>query len=410
MPAKIVRSVTRSRKHPGSALGRLAVFLVVVLIPGSSSAQLPGWNGPYGSILDDTETADRGARALRMLYDMDSAGARLAIDSLKQAYPGHPIGPFLDGLVIWWRILPDLSTGDRSLDADFFRAMDRTVAAANRLRKKKRYPLDAKFFKAAALGFRGRHRSNRREWLTAARDGKEALDLVFELSEEDPDNPDFQFGVGVYNYFASVIPDEYPMVRPFMFFFPKADAEKGLAELERTARDASFVGTEAAYFLLQIHLAYKPDFDESLRMVNLLRSRHPANAYFHALEGRVHARWGHWTRAVEIYESVLALHASSAAGYTEGLAEYALYYLGRGRVASGNLEGALEAFGRLEADTADRPNSIYRALGRLRTGMALDRANRRPDAIRSYRGVLDLPNVADSHDMAERYIKRPFGT
>ncbi len=376
----------------------------------TASAQLPGWNVPYGSILDDAETADRGARALRLLYDMDSEGAKLAIDSLKQDYPDHPIGPFLDGLVIWWQILPELSTGDRSLDGDFFDAMNRTVRAADRLKKKKKYPLDVKFFKAAAIGFRGRHRSNRREWLTAARDGKAALDLVFELSEADPENPDFQFGVGVYHYFASVIPEEYPMVRPFMFFFPKADRELGLSSLERTAQEASFVGTEAAYFLLQIHLQYKPDFSQSLRWVDLLRARHESNAFFHLLEGRVHSRWARWSEANAIYRAVLELHDSGAPGYSDGLAEHALYFLGRGQVASGELEEALLAFARLESKTSGRPSSNFRALGRLRNGMALDRIGRRADAIRSYEAVLDLPDVSDSHDMALRYLDRAFGT
>lgn len=378
-------------------------------LPGAASGQYPGWSPPYGSILDNPQTAAQGRRALVALYDMDLGRATLIIDSLKTRHPGHPVGPFLEALVIWWQILPNLEAGDKSLDKPFFRAMDRTVEAADRL-SKDRYPLDKVFFKAAALGFRGRHLSNRREWLSAAKDGKGALDLVFELSRRDPKNPDFQFGVGAYNYFAAVIPEEYPVVRPLMLFFPDGDRELGLQLLEKAAAQATFVGTEAAYFLLQIYLAYKPSYDDAMRMVSLMRTRHPSNAFFHVLEGRVHVRWGRWDKANAIYEAVLAKHAAGVRGYSDGLAQNALYYLGRGHMAAGRLEDSIHDFDRLERMTTGNTNSSYRALGRLRAGMAHDRLGNRRAAQAAYRKVLELPEVSNSHDLAKRYLKRPFGT
>ena len=388
---------------------RTNLLIAALFTISTAQAQLPGWSGPYGSILDDHETAEQGGRALRHLYDMRPEAAQSAIDSLKAAHPGHPIGFFLEGLVVWWDILPVLSVGETRLDDAFFDAMDRTIEASDRLKKRKQYPLDAVFFKAAALGFRGRHLSNREEWLAAARDGKASLKLVFDLAERDPDNPDFLFGLGVYNFFASAIPEEYPIVKPFMFFFPDADPDEGIATLHKVAREATFVGTEAAYFLLQIYMAFEPDFEKATEMVTLLRERHPSNAFFHILEGRVQSRWGRYFSAAEVFEDVIARHDAGEMGYTNGLTQGAWYHLGRSHMSAGDLDQALLAFTALDELAADDERSVYRALGRLRAGMALDRTGRRDQAIAAYRAVLSLPDVADSHDQAKRYLRKPFG-
>ncbi len=389
---------------------RTTLLIAALLAVGVAQAQLPGWSGPYGSILDDHETAEQGGRALHHLYDMRPEAAEAAIDSLKAAHPGHPIGYFLDGLVVWWDILPVLSIGETRLDEAFFDAMDRTVKAADRLKKEKQYPLDAVFFKAAAMGFRGRHLSNRQKWLAAARDGKASLELVFDLAERDPENPDFLFGLGVYNFFASAIPKEYPIVKPFMYFFPDADPEEGIATLHKVAQEATFVGTEAAYFLLQIYMAFEPDFDKASEMVELLRERHPSNAFFHILEGRVQSRWGRYFSAAEVFEEVIARHDTGEPGYTNGLTQGAWYHLGRSHMSAGHLDEALLAFAALDELASNDERSVYRALGRLRAGMAWDRTGHRHEAIIAYRAVLSLPDVADSHDQAKRYLKTPFGT
>ncbi|MBO6575376.1 MAG: tetratricopeptide repeat protein [Rhodothermales bacterium] len=387
-------------------MGMRYLSLILLLLAGSATAQ--SWNGPYGSILDDPDTFAQGGRALQHLYDMNPAAARATIDSLKAAHPRHPIGPYLEGLTVWWEILPVLSVEDHSRDDEFFDAMNRTVRAAERLPR--HLEMDKVFFKAAALGFRGRHLSNRYEWLRAARDGKEALDLVFDVSDRDPANPDFQFGMGVYWYFAEAIPEEYPVVKPVMYFFPDGDREKGLAELHRVAQTATFVGTEAAYFLLQIYMQYEPDFERSRDMVGLLRQRHPANAFFHTLEGRVLTRFGRHHSASEIYQEFLDLHAEGVHGYTDGLAHSVLYYLGRSHMSAGDLPAAVATFDDLETLAAGNEHSVYRAMGRLRAGMALDRLGRRQPALAAYRTVLSLPEVGDSHDQAKRYLKKPFGS
>ena len=75
-------------------------------------------------------------------------------------------------------------------------------------------------FKGGAIGFRGRLRATRDSWIKAADDGREALPIVEQASKLDSNNTDVELGFGIYNYYAAVIPDEYPMIKPLMIFFP----------------------------------------------------------------------------------------------------------------------------------------------------------------------------------------------
>lgn len=370
-----------------------------------------GWHSPYGSVLDDAATVALGKEGLAALYGGRLDEAARIFARLKTKHPGHPIGPFLEGLVIWWQILPDLTEDDRTHDAAFTAAMERTIRAADALKKTGRHPFDVGFFKAAALGFRGRLLSNRGAWFRAARDGREAMDLVFKVAERDTLNPDFTFGRSVYDFFAAAIPAQYPVVKPLMLFFPDGNRARGLAGLERSANLAQFVATEALYFQLQIHFQYEPDYRQSLFAIRQLRDRHPENGFFHVLEGRVFTRWGMWAEALPVLDEVIRSADGGQPGYTTGILNQALYFRGRALVSLSRPDEALATLARLDALTAGQdPETYFRVWGRLRIGMIHDVAGRRTEAVAAYRAVLNMEDRAEAHDRARRYLKTPFGS
>lgn len=400
------RSIKSFRAFP-------AWFLVAWLFLGSVApvqAQ-SGSNGasPNASVLDDPFVRREGKQGLDLLYDMKFAEAERIFRQIDQRFPNHPIGPFLLALNTWWKILLDFS--DTSHDDAFYDAMEEVIDRSDAMLKRDKHNFDAMFFKGAALGFRGRLRSNRREWFRAATDGKRAMDYVLDVAKKDPDNHDYVFGKGLYDYYAAVIPDRYPFIKPVTTFLPNGDRERGLRELERTALQGYYIQTEAAYFLLQIYYLFERDFDKSVVYVTWLRERHPANSFFHAIEGRIYARWGYWEKAKPIFEDVLARFKQGQAGYNAAAAEQALYYLARAHMEAHAYQDALGYLLQLEALSARSSNDTYfKVMGRLRQGMAYDALGQRPLAQDRYRQVLAMDDWGSAHDQAERYLKRPYGT
>ncbi len=229
------------------------------------------------------------------------------------------------------------------------------------------------------------------------------------VAKRDPTNPDFAFGRGLYDYYADVTRERYVFARPLLLFFPDADRARGLAALRRAADTGTFMRTEAAYFLAQIYYVYEDSYDEAMRYTRQLRTDHPANPFFQALEGRIQGRWGRWDASRDAFEAVLATYDGGHPEYI-GLAEQALFYLARADMANAQFEAALERLARLDVLTSRfrTTPSYYRVLGRLRQGMALDALGRRDEAIAAYQQVIGWPDYDGTRDRARQYIERPY--
>lgn len=384
---------------------RVAGVLAVLLFAAVPAAGQPAVR--YESVLDDPKVQARVKSGLDLLYDMKFEQAARIFDQVDRSHPNHPIGPFLKALNTWWVILLDLS--DESHDKAFFNAMEEVIKRSDRLLDRNKNDFDAIFFKGAALGFRGRLRSNRGDWFKSALDGKRAMDYVLSVARKDPSNADYIFGKGIYDYYAAVIPDRYPFVKPVMIFFPKGNRERGLRELQRTAENGTFIQTEAAYFLLQICYLFEQDFDKSVQYATWLRREHPNNSFFHAFEGRVYARWGQWRETGKIFADVYRRYKERKPGYTTAIAEQALYYQARSRMAYAEYDAALNILTELRKISSNKPgNSYFETWGRLREGMVYDALGRRKQAVACYQEVLNMDNRADVHDMAKRYLDNPY--
>ncbi|MDX1740341.1 MAG: hypothetical protein R3178_03570, partial [Rhodothermales bacterium] len=362
---------------------------------------------PAGSVLESAFVREVGKQGLDHLYNLEFDAAQAAFVQIDQRYPGHPVGPFLRSLTIWWEILLDIQ--DQSRDDDFYRAMEEVIERSDRMLDRDSRSVDAMFFKGAALGFRGRLKSNRGDWFKAAMDGKKAMDYVLAVPKVDANNPDFVFGKGLYDYFAAIVPQRYPFVKPVMAFFPKGNRQEGLREIQRTADEGYFIRAEAAYFLLQINYLYELDFQACLKYVSWLRDEYPRNSFFHALEGRVYAKWNDRDNAARVFREIVDLYTDGRPGYNDPLAEQALYYLARLRMSHRDYDGALTYLLQLEALSARSDDDTYfKVMGRLRQGMAYDALGKRVLARTRYREVLKMKSHARSHDRAETYLKKPY--
>ena len=362
---------------------------------------------PLGSIFDDAIVRYQATQGLDAVYDLRFADAEGFFRQVEAGHPAHPAGPFLRALSTWWQILLDLT--DTSNDAAFTRQMDEVVRRSDALLRRNPDDFDARFFRGAALGFRGRLRSNRGAWMPAAQDGRAAMDDVLAVSRRDPDNPDFGFGRGLYDYYAVVIPENYAVARPVMGLFPQGNRVRGLRLLSRAAADGTFMKSEAAYFLAQVNYLYEGDYDEAMRYTRQLRRAHPTNPFFTALEGRIEGRWGRWDEMRTAFQSVLQGYRARRVGHTPGMAEQALYYVARADMAQGRYADALRSLTQLESLAArTREDTYFEVLGRLRQAMAYDALGQREQAVARYRQVLTMRNLGDAHDRAREFLETPY--
>lgn len=382
------------------ALGVLALVLL---------AALPAYGQPT-SILLDPVFQDEARRGLKYMYDMDFGAADEVFGKLTARYPDHPVGPYLQAMLPWWAI--QLEPDDPSQDERVFDGMERVIELSERRLKKNSADPDALFFKSGAHALRGRLHADRRHWLKAARDGQHSLSALKEVVKRDPDNHDLYFGLGLFDYLADVVPKQYKILRPFARLFPKGNKDRGIVELERAMKQGQFVSTEAAYALLQVHYVFEKDYMASLRYALWLRARHPDNSIFHVYEGRIYERLGRFREAARVFHEVGSRHAKGQSGYTDAMAEQALYLLARVEMWQDHHSEALAYIQQLERLTARRPVNEYKALGLLRKGMAFDAMGKRQAAVRCYRDVLAMKGGydgdSDVRSRAKTFLRKPY--
>lgn len=362
------------------------------------------------SILDDPLVREQGKRGLDSLYNMAFDEAEARFEQIEARYPNHPVGPFLNGLNVWWRILPDLE--NTAHDDDFYRYMQATVDRADALLDQMPDHFDATFFKGIALALQARLKSNRGEWISSVRYGRRSIRYVRTASEKAPHIDDFAFGRGMYDYYAAIIPEEYSAARMVMWMLPDGDREGGLQMIHQAAEDGWYIQSEARYFLTQIYALYEDDYAEAMRHISWLRDAHPHNSYFHAYAGRLHSRQGRLRQARNVYAEVVERHENKWTGYNIPIAQEAYFHLARERFIRRDYETALQHLAEIESlnarDTIE--DRQYVALGRLYQGMVYDATDRREQAVNRYRIVLSMDDHSNSHDRAKRYLNEPYGS
>jgi tetratricopeptide (TPR) repeat protein len=354
-----------------------------------------------------------GERLIRQgidhLYNIRFDSARSEFSRVIAAHPDHPAGHFFLAAVEWWRIMADFENTEH--DDRFIELLDRVIELCDRRLDDDENDLAALFFKGGALGFQGRLYGNREDWIKAANSGRSALPIVQESYRIAPGNSDILFGTGIYNYYAAVVPEKYPFVKPLMLFFPDGDKEKGLEQLETASRNAKYADTEASYFLLQILYNFEKQYDRAYPIAGRLHSLYPRNPLFHRYVGRCQAVLNRWDLVGETFSEILGKVHEGELGFTRTVEREARYYLGLREMRRDNLGVALDHFYRADelCRTLDAEKFTgYMTMTNLKVGMIYDLQGKRDLALRQYEKVLDMNDFQSAHDLAERYKTAPY--
>jgi tetratricopeptide (TPR) repeat protein len=292
-------------------------------------------------LLADQDIQIECTQALNDLYNFRFDAAEAEFQKLKTRFGWHPLPYFLMGLSDWWKIMPN--TKNTAHDESFLAYMDTTIQVAERLYKEfPAYKAEAAFFLAAAYGFKGRLYSDeeRKNWRKAAAVGKNALDYLEESRGNHHLSPELVFGDALYNYFSVWVPENYPALRPLLWFFRKGDKQLGLKQLKEVSYNAFYTRTEAMVWLMRILNSYENDQFQALQISEYLAESYPNNPYFHRYYARMLYSVGRFIEAEPVCKEILARIDSGMTGYEATSGRYAAFFLGQIYEARKNWEEA----------------------------------------------------------------------
>ena len=306
--------------------------LILFFLPLAFSSQGQWWKKTEeaekerskGMLLLTSEVQIEATQAINQMYNFKFPEAEREFNYLKVKYPNHPLPDFLLGLMQWWKIVPN--TGNEVFDDRLVEYMDKSIAKAEKIWDETQNP-EAAFFMAAAYGFKGRLHAERKNWTRATLSAKNALKYL-EYSREFADfSPELMFGDGLYNYYYHFIKQNFPLLRPVLWLFPKANKLMGIQQLEKVSYQAFYTRTEARYFLLQIY-GMENMSDKAYDLAKYTHANFPDNPFFHRYLARSAFMTGKLDQAMELSKDILLKIGQHQIGYEATSGRYASYILG----------------------------------------------------------------------------------
>ncbi len=359
--------------------------------------------------LPNAEFDAKTKKGIEHVYNLEFENAEKQFKELIQMQPNHPAGHFFLAMVTWWRILVDID--NEQYDDQFYDSLDNVVDLCDEILDKNENDVTALFFKGGAIGFKGRLKAHRSSWFDAANAGRKALPIVQEASELDPNNFDILLGSGIYNYYAEVIPNEYPFVKPLLLFVPPGDKAKGIQQINTASKKGKYANIESTYFLMQIYYQFEKDYPKALELASKLHTRFPNNMLFHKYLGRCYVVMANWAKVDEVFGEIVERCKRNQRGYGANVEREAEYYLGMYDMTMGSTESALKHFYRCDELSRkldkDGPSG-FMVLANLKAGNIYDAMAKRDLALTQYRKVLDMKEFKDSHNQAQQFINSPY--
>ncbi len=362
-----------------------------------------------GQWIDDPLVDGRLQKGIEKIYNLEFEKADQEFAEVVRLQPQHPAGHFFQAMTEWWRILSNFD--DESRDKRFLEMLDKVVELCEQRLDQNENDVAALFFKGGAVGFKGRLRANRGSWLLAANDGLVALPAVRKAYKLDPQNFDVLLGMGIYNYYAEVVPSQFPVVKPFMIFLPSGDKKKGLEQLELAAQKARYAKTEAMYFLLQTYFMYEKHYVRALELARELHSKFPQNPLFHRMYGRCYVSTGYWGEAFQIFSEVEKRYRNRQPGYDLYDGREAYYYIGRHYFLAGKLEESLQNLYKCDELSRSVDKGVasgFMSMANVTIGMIYDLQKRRGSALAQYQKVLGMKEYENTHKEARRFMEKPY--
>ena len=402
MAAVLAASTAKSRSSQWSR--QWTVLLLLLWLPATGGLARESEGAAYSIRGFDS----RIQHGIDLIYGLQFDAADRYFEAVITGDPDNPLGHFFLAMVTWWRVLIDLD--DTTHDDAFYQLLERCIQVCDRRLEEDPDDFDAILFKAGSIGFRGRLRGDRGQYLRAASDGLKCLPLLTKSRSMEPTNKDILFGQGIYNYFAEVMVRKHPIIRPIMWLLPDGDRQLGLQQLREVAEEGMYARTEAAYFLAQIYRVFEEEKASALPFLRELLSRYPDNALFHRYTARTLADLGRWKQSAQLYQEVAGRSRQGRAGYhVRGFVE-AVYYLGKSSFYRNRLEAATTHFSAVDSLEAEwtSDGEGYAAPANLFLGMIADLRSNRAGATAHYERAIELSEDGDTRRLARRHLGKPY--
>lgn len=369
------------------------------------------------------------------LFNLDYDAARKQFKEMAVAFPNYPAGPQFLADTLWAEALYQTrrlqsslygsddtfySTSDDKVDpklVEQFRDLTRQARLLTEARlKQSPRDTEALYFLGAIEGLKASfEEAVERRHFAALKDGSEAVDRHREVLKLDPNYRDAEITIGLYDYTVGALPLPVKLIAGVVGHH--GSKKRGLATLERVAKEGHWVHDEAKTLLIVLYTREKR-FAEAAAYARELAAKYPRNYLYRLETADALVSQAAQERQANHSTGISAIETEAFATFESLLKDKVVrdtaarefdlihFKYGEALTTAGQYDKAAKEF----LASADAPGAQpgLATMAHLYAARALDLAGKRNDALAQYRAVLSRPNVYDAHEQAQTGLKETY--
>ena len=393
--------------------GRMRIPYLQIVVLGLSLARVPAWAEPQATpapAADAVEAAIDHTRSLE--YDL----ARTQLEAWLASHPADLRALNYLASTILQREIFEREMADGRLDAvksregpppmpessrqQLFDVLARAESSANERLRQFPQDQDALYWNGITHMIRSVYQFGFAKSNTSAlKEAKEARKFHVQLLAINPAYVDAMMLPGMYDYIAGSIPWYMRVLSAIIGIH--GDKQRGLAAMERVAREGKWARVEARQFLAIFYYREKR-YGESIALIEQVASEYPRNFVVYQHLARTYKTQGNWKKAAETYELMASRFHSGTPGYEKLPVAKTLYLAGEAYAKAGDMAKAQQLYAEAEK-RSDDSIFVYRAA--LAAGGVDQQQNRLEDARRRFQRVASAVPATDEGRAARQYLK-----
>jgi len=408
--------------------------MLLLVAAGAGNAQQSQTSSPETT--DPAKLDSLRRSGIEALYNLDFDKAERDFKEIVRLYPSHPAGPQLLAARVWTKTLYEsrrlqsslyssesfYSSGEDKVDAKIIGEFRNLTREAKRLAdarlKQNPKDIEALYWLGAEEGLKASfEEAVERRHFAALRDGNDSVDHHRDVLKLDPNFVDVGITIGLYEYAVGSLPLPIKVLAGITGF--RGSKKKGLAMIERTAKEGNWARDDARTLLIVLYTREKR-YADALANARELTAKYPRNYLFRLeaadalvslaeverknknIEGAVKAE----REAFATFEDLL--HDRSVRDTVTRALDLVHFKYGEVLLTAGEGERAAKEF--LAATKVERAEPTLVTMAHLYAARAFDLAGKRDEALSHYRQVLTRPDIYAAHDEAKKGLRQPYKT
>jgi hypothetical protein len=228
-------------------------------------------------LLRDTAILDLVKKNIDCIYNLQFREARDLYKRIVAAYPEHPVGYLIKGMMTYWENYPLLNSSPSK--GIFEEDLRQCIKAA----EKNTNPVNEAEYLLSNLCARGfllmYYADNNlvMEVIPLASSSYKYMRRSFDFTSVCSD---LYYFTGVYNYYMVAYPKAYPVYKPLTLMFPSGDIKEGLNQLNLAATKSVVLRAESAFILTYIYENFENNYFLAHNYSSSLYEHYPENLRF----------------------------------------------------------------------------------------------------------------------------------